>query len=732
MRKVLSALLAVLLLLLSCGESLAELAEEAPAAEMVSAAETVPETETFPAAETVPQEEALEITAACLLNLSGSKNPKALTDRKFTSYSESKAGKNPWLEITGKEPIYGLYLCFQKKPESYVLQVRRGGEWETLCAGNEYIHAYYSLEGETEVRVMALGDSKKQTIGFNEVYAFGEGRTPSWVQRWETSQEKSDLLFLVAHQEEELLYLGGAIPWYAVEKERTVAVACMSYANTTRRSELLNGLWSMGYRQYPVIGSFKTAKAKGMSAAYKTIDARQGEKTLVAWIREVLEKTRPQVMVGPDPQGEGSNGQRLMLADACRKAFPAEGDGWQPQKLYLHLFGEKGDQVVFDWNQPLEKFGGRTGMGLAYYAYLYHKTQDDQERSVYQEGVTYANNTFGLAETLVGKDEARNDFLEHIPAENLTAAAPRAAEPAWELSQVPGLPALNEKGYLDEGEFIWSDDARGHYVFINSTVRLVISRKFDGSLPLTWFETEIWCDLEAGERMRNLESTPEKAVGKKSRIDAAENAKAHQLVFACNSDYYTYRIGSKNGHPIGVEIRDGEVYFDDRYDHLETKFFPNLDTLAFYEDGSVDVHASMELSAQEYLDRGAYMVFSFGPYLIRDGKLSEWVQDPKKSRAKNPRHAFGVVEPGHYVDIMCEGRLGSRSEGVTMPQLAQLCQAAGLQEACDLDGGQTAVVVFMGQQLNKIGKYDGKTAARETCEVLGIGFSDQVGKWEIK
>ncbi len=31
----------------------------------------------------------------------------------------------------------------------------------------------------------------------------------------------------------------------------------MSYSNTTRRSELLNGLWHMGLRQYPVIGEFR-------------------------------------------------------------------------------------------------------------------------------------------------------------------------------------------------------------------------------------------------------------------------------------------------------------------------------------------------------------------------------------------------------------------------------------------------------------------------------------------
>ena len=675
-------------------------------------------------------DDAPEITSGCQFELSGVKSLKNLTDRKFTTNSESKSVKHPSLTIESSEPVCGLYLCFQQKPDSYEIQVSRGNGWETWAEGNEYVHAFYALDGVRSVRVYASGDAK-QTMGFNEVYVFGEGRIPDWVQRWEPTPEKSDILFVAAHPEEELLYYGGAIPYYAAERERTVAVALMSYANTSRRSEFLNGLWSMGYRNYPVIGSFKTAKAKGVKSAYKTIDGKNGEQVLKNWLAGVLERTKPEVVVGPDEKGEGGNGQRMMLADACRKVF-ATSNGWQPQKLYLHLFGDSGDQAVFDWNRPMEKLGGRTGMGLAYYAYLFHKTQDDQEKSVYRQGLNYPNNTFGLAESLVGEDLLHQDLLENIPLEDLTEYVPREKEPGWTLADVPGLPELNGKGYLDSGEFIWTDDARGRYVYISPTLRLVIQRKFDGSLPLTWFETDILCDVEAGEKMVNVEYTPQKAVGKKSRVDAAKNAAENRLVFAVNGDYYTYRVGSKNGHPVGIEIRDREVYFDDGYTEPVTSFFPNLDTLAFYEDGRADVHASMEMKAKDYLDAGAYMVFSFGPYLIRGGELSAWVQDPDRSRAKNPRHAFGMIEPGHYVDIMCEGRLGSRSEGVTMPQLAFLCQAAGCVEACDLDGGQTAVVVFMGKQLNKIGKYDGKTSARETCEVLGIGFSDQVGTFQIQ
>jgi exopolysaccharide biosynthesis protein len=93
-----------------------------------------------------------------------------------------------------------------------------------------------------------------------------------------------------------------------------------------------------------------------------------------------------------------------------------------------------------------------------------------------------------------------------------------------------------------------------------------------------------------------------------------------------------------------------------------------------------------------------------------------------------------MVEPGHYVYIMVEGRMEkTRSQGITMKELAKLMRAKGCENAINLDGGQTAVLIFMGQQLNKIGSYDGgKTNSRPTCEVMGVGYSEQVGTYELK
>ncbi len=216
------------------------------------------------------------------------------------------------------------------------------------------------------------------------------------------------------------------------------------------------------------------------------------------------------------------------------------------------------------------------------------------------------------------------------------------------------------------------------------------------------------------------------------REDAADTAKKHGVVFAMNTDYFTYRIASDSNYHKGVVIRDGKILHNDPNNEKKANDgrFPNLDMLAFFPAGRLEVYRSYEITAQELVDQGAYAVYSFGPALMKDGKLTQQTYDAGTS--KNPRCAVGMVEPGHYVAIMAEGRL-DRSAGVSISYLAKLMRAKGCQNAFNLDGGQTAVMVFMGKQIMQIGKYDGgKTNARETCEIMGVGYSDQVGVYEVK
>ena len=688
--------------------------------------------------------EAMDVTSECKFKMCyTSKKYTQLTDRKWNTYWDSKKIKNPWIEITAPAgmPLHSLYVCFGAPVTSWEVQTESGGSWTTLVEGDaRFLHSYVEFpEAQTHIRLVETSGNKLVLL-INELYAFSEGEVPDWVQRWEPTPEKADILFLTARSGDEALYYGGAVPTYAAEQQRDTIVASVTTGGAQQNSEFLNGLWDMGLRQYPVIGPFKSASAKSAAAAYKS----HGKNKVLTWVCELLRQYRPDVVVAPAADGEGKRGENAMVSDAALTLWDAaaqEGEyldsyltwgTWQVKKLYLHMAAE--NQLVFDWTVPLEALGGRTGLEAAEANWALHTSQAKSKLSVQAAGDTWDSGVFGLVKTTVGEDERHDDFLEHIydtPAsfekipETPTPAPTATPAPAW----ASRLPELNEKGFLDEGEFVIADETNGLYVYISQTLKVIIVRRYDDSdrsYPLTWFEADVYCDLEAGELPRTVQKDPAK-MGK-ARGDAAVTATDNQVVFASNTDYYTYRLASSGSRHTGVVIRDGRILYDDRWKE-ETKFFPNLDMLAFYPDGHMEVAHSYEKSAQDYIDEGAYDVYSFGPYLIKDGKLSEkaWTS----SSARNPRFALGMVEPGHYVAIMCEGRL-KRSAGVTMKHLALLMREKGCQVAINLDGGQTAVMIFMGKQINLIGKYDGKTNARPTSEVLAFGTSELVGHVEFE
>lgn len=691
--------------------------------------------------------EANDITEDCKFKVcSSGRKYTLMTDKKYTSYWESNKIKTPWIAITAPEgkPIAGLYVCFGNMPESWEIQTSDDGkDWFTAVPGDtRFLHAYVALPQPAQHVRLAVTSEKKTALRINDLFVLSEGDLPDWVQVWQPTEEKADILFLSTHPDDELIFFGGAIPTYAVEQQRKVVVAYFTRSNTTRSSELLNGLWHMGVRTYPVIGNFKDSYAKNLKAAYKSAG---GKGKVNEWIVGLYRQYKPEVVVTQDTNGEYGHKQHMMIADAAQNciALAANEDEftastiaygtWQVKKLYLHLYPE--NQITFDWTVPLKSMNGATGIELAEEAYTLHKTQASSGMSVTETGTKYDNRVFGLAFTTVGEDVRKDDFLENIydaPGSYDAAANNVEATPA--PTEVPAymahMPALNAKGFLDEGEYIYSSEDEGLWIYVNQTSKVIIQRKYDATQPLTWFEADLYGDLDAGEMLRTVQNDPEK-MGK-VRVDATETAKKHNVVFAMNTDYYTYRVAVNNNRHTGIVIRDGRILYDDPYTEKQVtnSMFPNLDMLAFMPDGSLKVYHSWEKTAQEFLDEGVQTVYSFGPYLLLDGKVSERAYANNEN--KNPRCAIGMVEPGHYVAIMCEGRL-KRSAGVTISYLAKMMRAKGCQVAFNMDGGQTAVMVFMGKQLNQIGAYDGgKTNSRPTSEVLGFGTSEQVGTYEVQ
>ena len=281
------------------------------------------------------------------------------------------------------------------------------------------------------------------------------------------------------------------------------------------------------------------------------------------------------------------------------------------------------------------------------------------------------------------------------------------------------FPALNDAGFLDSGEFVWEDDENGVWRYASDTLRIEIFRRQQKQPARVWYEAEVFCaEGSAGPRM--IANDPEHWKTAASMEYPYKIARKYGTVLAISNDFGQLRLQQKKSRP-GILIRDGKVW-SDRTKKKGVKDFPNLDCLAIWPDGDMKVYYSNEKTAEEYLADGAIDVLAFGPILIRDGKLNEEALK-KYGTSHAQRTAVGMVEKGHYFFMMLEGRI-KRSKGDGISFLAEKLQEKGCTLAFNLDGGETACIVFMGHQLCKMQNGKKNKPSRATSDILGVGHSD--------
>ena len=320
-----------------------------------------------------------------------------------------------------------------------------------------------------------------------------------------------------------------------------------------------------------------------------------------------------------------------------------------------------------------------------------------------------------------------------VPTEAPTAVPEKRGSVIASTSDIsPLFPALAEDGFLPEGqgEFVLSDEDAGVWLYASSTLRVQINRVQQKSPKLMrWYEAEIWCKPE--EDMFTTYAYDESRYTRSSVLtDPDAIARQHHLVFAMNSDFFIYRVARQKEvnytYPIGIVIRRGKLMYDVPKKPTSS-VYPPLDVCAIYPDGGVRLFQNGETTGKALEAEGARDVLSFGPILVQNGEIS-----PRSSAfgdVDNPRTAFGMVEKGHYWCVLLEGRLASTySQGGSCMWMADTMKRLGCTQAINLDGGQTACMIFMGQRINKIGTYSGSATNKDRPqnEVLGIGISDKV------
>lgn len=177
-------------------------------------------------------------------------------------------------------------------------------------------------------------------------------------------------------------------------------------------------------------------------------------------------------------------------------------------------------------------------------------------------------------------------------------------------------------------------------------------------------------------------------------------------ILAINGDYY----GSRER---GYVVRNGTIYRESSMGY---------EALAVMADGSFRVVDEEDDSVSSLVADGAVHVFSFGPALVMGGEITVTAEDEVgKAMADNPRTAIGVLEPGHYVLIVSDGRT-RESDGLTLLQLAEFMQSLGVTVGYNLDGGGSSTMVFMGEVVNNPTTNGRKITERSVSDIVYIGY----------
>ena len=295
---------------------------------------------------------------------------------------------------------------------------------------------------------------------------------------------------------------------------------------------------------------------------------------------------------------------------------------------------------------------------------------------------------------------------------------PFAGAVCSDVSLIPYPDNRDENGFLTEGEFVFEDPELGLWAYCSPTLQVEIIQ-YDMDAPCQrYFVAEVKFDPTVEVFKQH---TWVNATYKGQQIYPQTLAQTSRLVLAVNGDYYPYRVDK--GNTVGNILRNYKVLYNMNMN--KNPGFPPLDTMALHDDGSISVYGAKEITADELAARGdVHDALSFGPWLARDGQLR--VYAGKNASLQEPRCAIGMVEPGHYIIIDCEGRVPNGPKGLTVNQIGMLLYGHGCNESFMLDGGSTSVLIFMGEKLNRTGKDTSVGSPRNQHELFGIGHSELV------
>ena len=163
-------------------------------------------------------------------------------------------------------------------------------------------------------------------------------------------------------------------------------------------------------------------------------------------------------------------------------------------------------------------------------------------------------------------------------------------------------------------------------------------------------------------------------------------------VLAINGDYYSYQ--ATRG---GYMIRQGQMYIN--------KPIKGRDVLVIAGNGDFYIEREINDETLTKYDAlgGIVNSFNFGPGIIIDGELCDRFKSVyNMAEDKAARACICQVERGklEYLCVVSEGTDDSKGGGLTLEEFTDYVATLGVQNAYNLDGGNSSALIYLGEKIN--------------------------------
>ena len=345
-------------------------------------------------------------------------NVSKLSDNNYNTYLRMDA--NDEIKINSQQEFNYVYIIYYIEAKKGIIHYN---DTAKNVGENNFLHECVKLESKTNEVILIYDES----VAIKEIFLFNDP-LPNWVQTWELPYEKADVVLFSTHSDDEHLFFAGLIPTMIANGKKIQVVYLTNHNDNPKRlDEQLNGLWAVGVRNYPVLGTFPDAYSTSLKGATNNLIYQSYTfDDVVEFELDIIKRFKPSIVVNHDENGEYGHGQHILNTEALKEALNLLSEEEKPYKVYLHLYKE--NPIVMNYDVPLEYYNGMSAYEVSKLGYAEHVSQHytwftdwllgkNDNFTTATQIKTYSPLEFGLYYSKVGYENNDGDMFYNIPEE---------------------------------------------------------------------------------------------------------------------------------------------------------------------------------------------------------------------------------------------------------------------------------------------------------------------------